>query len=334
MVQTGFEKDVNKEMDKRVQLARNKEKVYYPDVFNVKYIKDNQRDSETYNFSSFGGIGLLSEVDAGSELATDSILEAYSGNVVMKTFGKSIPLQKETKRDVIKDLQSKVDKISDWLGRAAQRTIDYYAFEVLLNQGTTTKTALASGASSQKAIFATNHDVVDNKFHPSTTTFPNYFDNSNLPAYNSSITDMSMDVDPLAAMEHNLMKGQLNPDGKEANVPARLCIYPPALSQQAKTIFGSPSNPSNANDQLNTFKDCGIKHFSVPWLDEDATNAQSSPYYLMGEKTDHGLYVVVRQKPETNIWYSDKYRTYYYDITLRFWLVSEHPLGVVRAQGC
>lgn len=300
-------------------------------IMTIKTLGDSDTETNLWKWQSAGGTGKFDEVTEGQPTPTDTLINGYAGSVEARTFKKTIPLTKETKRDCISNFKYIIDDIMPQVEDMAFETIIDEVARVIFNAGTTETTV------DGKPIYSTSHPIKENRMGDGATTWSNYF--QSYTSFDAALTDMSLSALALGAAEHALSVGQKRLNGTvDKHIPSILYV-PSSLKFQANKILNGTYDPDNANNQHNPYGQ-NIKLKVGLSLDNYASNMAKSPWYLLAAP-DHeknkakgnGIYIVFWEKPESYVYWDDDLDIWNHKTRFRFNVTTTKPGGKVRAQG-
>jgi len=231
----------------------------YSSIFRVNDSNvDVERDSAVTGFS------LLEETGEGEPIQYEDPVQMYDVSYVHRKYTKGFKVSEELVED---DRYNVIRKKPAALARAARRTAEYLAAEVLNN-------GFSSGVGGDgKYLFSVSHPRADGGTAQ-----------SNASGSGIALTETNLNTGLLA------MRSQLDDKGMKIGVKADTLIVPPALHKLAVEITNSSMKSGTADNDLNYYKGM-LKVIDWDWLSSDTA------WFLL-DSSVHQLNYFWRVRPE------------------------------------
>jgi len=231
----------------------------YSSIFRVNDSNvDVERDSAVTGFS------LLEETGEGEPIQYEDPVQMYDVSYVHRKYTKGFKVSEELVED---DRYNVIRKKPAALARAARRTAEYLAAEVLNN-------GFSSGVGGDgKYLFSVSHPRADGGTAQSNAS------GSGIP-----LTETNLNTGLLA------MRSQLDDKGMKIGVKADTLIVPPALHKLAVEITNSSMKSGTADNDLNYYNGM-LKVIDWDWL------SSNTAWFLL-DSSVHQLNYFWRVRPE------------------------------------
>jgi len=307
---TQYAKLYNKEYNECWEDQQKDVKKTYEQIFTCVDVAANSDMANEIKGFEHGGFGPFSQRTSYREaLPEDDITLGNDYCWSYNEFSKRIVIAKATGRTVRATLKDPISDITKKLLKAAYKDINKAGADLFNNPQNYV------GGDGQ-ALFSTAH-TCSAKWSSNTTW-------SNLKTTDYDLTHDNM------ILAKKFFKQQLDLTGSKTEEQPSLLLVPDALEGMAFEITKSIYNRDNANMQVNQFGN--IQHLCWSYIDDYAT-AASSNWFLLGDKSDHGLYMWFLEKPGTKVWYDENTKCVYLDCIFDYAVGYKHPRNVMNLRG-
>lgn len=261
-------------------------------------------ERDIWQSSEIHDLDLFKQLAEGQEYDFVRGKQGASKTLTIQKYGLGFSISEEAVAD------GKFDMIADHvrkLAKSAMETREIKALNVF-NNGFSSETT-ADGV----ALFSTSHTL------PSGSTFRNKLS-----------TDADLSVTSLETALSDFETQFVGDSGIIYNIMPKILLVHPDNKRLAKELIGSDLKPETADNNMNSFKEEGLRVISSPHLtDADA-------WFLLGDPSETGLRIVQRTGIETkagdpatgfntdSILYKSRYREQ---------IGATHPYGVFGSQG-
>lgn len=256
---------------------------------------------QTYKEGDMTGLKLLNEKNEGAAIQYESFLQGGTKSVTFTNFALGVPVTEEMfDYDLKGHMQPK--KMFEELGKAAAYTEEYEFFD-LLNTGfvNTYRTGLDG-----LALFHDTHTITD----ASTT-----YDNNSTSALAQSSLETAL----------TYFRKVKNNRGVPIQMTPSILVIPPELEWTAKKLLLSELDPETANNNINAFKDVGLRYVVCPYL------SSTTAWFVLAKEHDLRF---IRSK-EMKFQSTDDFNTSsaLFKVSTRFTTDFWDPRGVYGSSG-
>lgn len=266
--------------------------------------KKEAHDRDIWQSSELHDMDLFAEVAEGTEISVRRPKQGANKTLTMKKMGLGFAISREAVED------GKFALISDMVKKLAKSAKESQEIDGMnvFNNGFSSETT-ADGV----AVFSTAHTL------PSGLTFRNRL---------SSDADLS--PTSLDTALQDLATQQVGDSGIIYNPKARVLLVHPSNYRYAREIVGSDLKADTADNNMNPFKDDGLRVIQCPHLsDADA-------WFLAADPMDTGLRIIEREALKTSAAGPDAAfltEAILYKATYREKVGCIHPYGLVGTSG-
>lgn len=224
-------------------------------------------DRDIYQSTEIHDMPLFEQIEEGNEYSFFRMKQGANKTLVVNKYGLGFSISEEAVDD------GKFDFIADAIrkmARSARESQEIAAMNIINNgfSGTTT----ADGA----ALFSLTHNLP-----------------SGLSYRNRPTADVDLSPSALEAALVDFETQFVGDSGIIYKPQPRILLVHPTLKRYAKEIIGSDLKADSMDNNMNSLKGEGLVVVSSPHLtDPDA-------WFLIGDKSDHGLRVISRKPIET-----------------------------------
>lgn len=261
-------------------------------------------DRDIWQYSEVHDMPLFSQVSEGAEYSFERPRQGANKTLSPVKFGLGFSISEEAVDD------GKFDHIADMirkLGRSAKESQEIQAMNIF-NNGFTTETT-ADGV----AVFSAAH------------TLP-----SGLVIRNILSTPADLSVSSLEQMLTDYETQQIGDTGIIYKMMPKILLVHPSNKRLAKELIGSDLKPETNDNNMNSFKEEGLRVISSPHLtDQDA-------WFMLSDKVEHGLRIVSRKPIETKAGGNDigfANDSILYKARYREKIGAVHPYGIFGTSG-
>lgn len=230
-------------------------------------------DRDIWQYSEVHDMSLFSSVDEGADYSFDSPKQGYDKTLTIVKYGLGFSITEEAVED------QKYNFIMDGvkkLAKSAKETQEQAAMDIF-NNGFSTETC-ADGV----AVFSTSH-----------TTPTGTYSIANRPS-----TDVDLSFTSLSNALSAFKKYYRGDSGIYYRMMPKYLLVPTELELYANQLVKSSLEADSANNNINPFQN-GLQVISSPHLTD------SDAWFLISDKVDHTLDVIVRKAIETKAAASD-----------------------------
>lgn len=239
-----------------------------PMLFNVE---GSDRDIEQVTgVTGFGAVPVKTE---GSKIAEDKMLQGFSKNFTHVTYALKFATSLEMMED---EKFGQIRKGASSLAKSMHQTRQTVAANHF-NNGFDSTVTHGDGIE----LFATNHPLKGGGTEQNELT-----------------TGAALSVTSLRqALED--MEATTDHQGLNIEIKPKILLVPPALKWVAKELLGSPGNPENAHNVLNSLSDEGLTWASWVYL------TSSTRWFLVADKDEHELTWFERRAVSVRSWFDE-----------------------------
>lgn len=287
------------------EIFGDKFKEYQTVYDKILNMKSSDRQSEPY--SSISGHDLFEETPELGTPSEDARLQGYDLTLVNRKFTKTAKISWENLKD---DQFNELEKEAQSLGKAAKRTPDVHASD-MLKRGFVTTDSFGNSMLSADGLryFSTLHKL--NSMDATT--------HSNASATGLTLSDDNLETALVA------MNEQPNPRGLFAGVQATHLIVPSSLRKAALIITGSDKRSDTADNDMNVYKSADSYYGGslrvLVWNEIGAasTNAGSNTAWFLQDKDIHEMLFQWREKAMLHpVEFNQKNMTFEYLMHMRY----------------
>jgi len=233
----------------------------FPQIFNVE-----SSDKQDEKDSAISGFGYFAETSESEQVSYEDPVQMYDVTYTHKKYTKGFKISEE----LYEDEQYRVmNRKPEQLSRAARRTAEYYAASVF-NNGFST----SYQGGDAKPICSVSHPRSDGGTAQ-----------SNASSTGITLGETNLNTGILA------LEGQLDDKGMKIAAEARTLLVPRALKKTASILVDSTGRPETADNDVNYYRDMGIKVVAWHYLSSDTA------WYLL-DPSNHLVTWFWRVKPE------------------------------------
>lgn len=270
----------------------------------AELLKVVKTERDIYQTSEMHDMSLYSQVAEGADYNFDSPKQGANKTITPVKFGLGFSISEEAVED------GRFDHIADATKKLAKSGIESQEVNAMniFNNGFGTETT-ADGV----ALFSASHTL------PRGGTVRNLL---------STAADLS--VTSLEQMLQDFETQFVGDTGIIYKLMPKVLLCHPSNKRLAKELIGSDLKPESADNNMNSFKEEGLRVVSSPHLtDTDA-------WFLLAAPENHGLYVVSRKPIETKASGGDvgfMNDAMFYKARYREKVAAVHPYGVFGTAG-
>lgn len=261
-------------------------------------------DRDIWQATEIHDMPLYSEVPEGTDYSFERTKQGSDKTLTILKFGLGFSISEEAVDD------GKFDFIADTIRKMGESGMESQEIQAMniLNNGFTTETT-ADGVS----VFNTAHTL------PSGDTFRNKLS-----------TDADLSVTSLEQMLLDFETQFVGDSGIIKNIRQRMLVVHPSNKRLAKELIGSDLKADTADNNLNSFKDEGLRVISSPHLTD------TDSWYMWAEPATTGMRIVSRRPIETKAGGSDtgfENDSILYKARYREKIGVTHPYGIFGTTG-
>ena len=238
----------------------------FPPVHEQIFAK-RQTTKDIYQTSERHDLPQFSQVPEGQEFPFVAQKQGGSKTLTIQKFGLGVSISQEMVEDGKFD---EIGQIMTELGRSAAETREIQAMDVI-NNGFGSET-VADG----QPLFDAAHTL------PSGGTFRNEL-----------VTPADLDVTSLETALTDFETEPVSDSGKQLLLRATVLLVHSSNKRLAKELIGSELKPNTSDNNMNSFKEEGLRVVHSPHLTD------SDAWFLLSESSNTGLRVVQRIGVET-----------------------------------
>ena len=260
-------------------------------------------DRDIWQATEVHDMPLFSQVAEGEAYSYSKTRQGASKTLTILKYGLGLSISEEAIND------GKFDLVADAvrkMAESAQESQEVSGMNIFNNGFVTTGETASDGL----ALFSTAHTL------PSGGTFRNRL---------SSATDLSQSA--LSTALEDFSTQFVGDSGIIKRIQPRILLVAPANFRYAKELIGSDLKPDTANNNMNAFKEDGIRVVQSPHLTD------TDSWYLLADPAQTGLRIVNRQGIRTKskeVFDTDSIK---YKCSYREKVSCTHGYGVFGALG-
>lgn len=236
-----------------------------PEMFS-QILKVDSSDKQDEKDSAVSGFGYFNETSESGQINYEDPVQMYDVTYTHKKYTKGFKISEEMYED---DLYRIMNKKPGQLAVAARRTAEYYAASVFNNAFSTSYTG-GDGT----PLASTVHPRSDGGSSQ-----------SNASATGLVLNETNLETGNLA------MDGQLDDKGMKIAAETKVLLVPRALRKTASILVESEGRPETADNDINYYRNLGIKVMSWHYL------TSNTAWFLL-DPTVHLVTWFWRIKPE------------------------------------